>query len=112
MELLKGSNLLVRFLLELCMLAAIGYWGFKTNSSWAMKIVFGVGLPLLVAVLWGLFLAPKATHPLTGMSHLALEIFLFGAGAFALFAVGRADLGFAYAAVLVVNKVLMLAWKQ
>ncbi|HLO32795.1 MAG TPA: YrdB family protein, partial [Anaerolineales bacterium] len=68
MNILKSLNLLVRFLLELCMLAALGYWGFKTQSGWVMKIIIGIGLPILIAVIWGLFLAPRATYPLQGVS--------------------------------------------
>lgn len=112
MELLKGVNLLVRFLLELCMYAAVGYWGFKTQSSWVMKIILGIGLPLLIAVLWSIFLAPKATHPLRGISRELLEFILLGSGAVALFASGNADLAWVYTAILVVNKVLLVGWKQ
>lgn len=112
MELLKGVNLLVRFLLELCMYAVVGYWGFKTQSSWIMKIILGIGLPLLIAVLWSIFLAPKATHPLRGISRLPLELILLGSGALALFASGRANLGWIYIAVLAINEVLLFVWKQ
>lgn len=112
MDILKTLNLLVRFLLELCMLAAVGYWGFKTQSSWAMKILLGIGLPILIAVLWGMFLAPRATHPLSGISFLALELILLGSGAVALFAGGKANLGWLYAIIVVVNKVLLVVWKQ
>ena len=31
MDALKMLNLAVRFLLELCMLAAVGYWGFRDS---------------------------------------------------------------------------------
>jgi len=112
MDFLKGLNLLVRFLLELCLLAAVGYWGFKTHSGWVLKIIFGIGLPILIAVLWGLFIAPRATHPLTGIAYLAVELILLGSGAVALFASGRPNLGWIYTVVLVVNKVLILIWKQ
>lgn len=112
MDMLKGLNLLVRFLLELCMLAAVGYWGFKTHSSWLLKILFGIGLPLLIAVLWGLFVAPKATYPLSGASRLALELLLLGSGAASLFASGKPTLGWTYVIVLLVNEVLLKVWKQ
>lgn len=112
MELIKGSNLLVRFLLELAMLAAIGYWGFQSNAGWFMKAVLGIGLPLLIAVVWGAFLSPRAAYPLPGISHLALELILLGSGAVALFFSGRTNLAVVYAAMLVVNKLLMVAWKQ
>jgi uncharacterized protein DUF2568 len=111
MDILKGLNVLVRFLLELCMYAAVGYWGFKTQSSWVMKIFLGIGLPVLIAVLWSLFLAPKATHPLRGISRLSLELILLGSGAVALFSGGRANLGWVYLAILALNEILLFVWK-
>ena len=112
MDVLKALNLLVRFLLELCMLAAVGYWGFKTHSGWVLKIIFGIGLPILIAVIWGLFIAPRATYPLSGISYLAVELILLGSGVVALFASGRPDLGWVYTVILVVNKVLIVVWKH
>ena len=112
MSALKVLNLLVRFLLELCMLAAVGYWGFKTNSGWAVKILFGIGLPILIAVLWGLFIAPKAIYPLRGASYLTLELLLLFSGTAALFASGSPALGWTYTIVLIINKALIILWKQ
>jgi hypothetical protein len=112
MIIFKGLNLLVRFLLELCMLAAVGYWGFKTQSGWVMRILLGIGLPVLIAVLWGMFIAPKATHPLSGASYLALELTLLGSGAVALLASGKPALGWTYTIILIVHKLLQVLWKQ
>lgn len=112
MDVLKMLNLAIRFLLELCMLAAVGYWGFKTQTGWLMKILFGIGLPILIAFLWGAFLAPKATRPLSGASFLTLELILFSTGAVALFASGKPTLGWIYTITVVVNKILLFVWKQ
>lgn len=112
MDALKMLNLAIRFLLELCMLAAVGYWGFRTQSTWLMKILCGIGLPVLIALLWGTFLAPKATHPLRGVSFLLLELALFASGAVALFASGKPALGWTYAIVLIMNKILPIMWNQ
>ena len=109
---MKAFNLLVRFLLELCLLAAVGYWGFKTHSSWVLKIIFGIGLPALIAVLWGMFIAPRAIRPLSGIPYLALELILLGSGAVALFASGKTSLGWIYTIILIVNKILLIVWKQ
>jgi hypothetical protein len=94
------------------MLTAVGYWGFKTQSGWPMKILLGIGVPVLIAVLWGMFIAPKATYHLSGISRELLELVLFGSGAVALFSSGKANLALVYAAVLVVNKILLFAWRQ
>ena len=61
LEWIKGANLLLRFLLELCALGALGYWGFKTGSVTSTKVVLGVGAPLVAAVVWGTFLSPSTT---------------------------------------------------
>jgi hypothetical protein len=53
-SILKGANLVLRFLLELCALAALCYWGFKTGTGSISKAVLGIGAPLAAAVLWGL----------------------------------------------------------
>ena len=112
MDALKMLNLAVRFLLELCLLAAVGYWGFKTQSSWLWKLVLGLGLPLLIAILWGTFLAPRAGHRLQGLPFYALELTLFATGALALFTADRPALGWAYAIVVAVNTLLLAVWKQ
>lgn len=112
MAVLKMLNLAVRFLLELCMLAAVGYWGFKTQTTWLMRILLGIGLPVLIAALWGTFLAPRATHPLRGARFPLLELVLFTSGAVALFASGKPTLGWTYTTVLVANKILLTLWKQ
>jgi len=112
MYILKMLNLGVRFLLELCMYTAVGYWGFKTQSTWVLKILFGIGLPVLIAVLWGTFLAPKATRPLSGTSFLILELILFSLGAIALFASGKSTLCWIYIIILAVNKILLTVLKQ
>ena len=112
MDALKMMNLALRFLLELCMLAAVAFWGFKTQNNWLMKIFLGIGLPVLIATLWGMFLAPKATRPLSGVSFLSLEMILFATGALALFASGKPTLGWVYTVAVIVNKILLTVWKS
>lgn len=43
-------NLGVRFLLELCELAALGYWGFQAGGGALVRIGLGIGAPVLAAV--------------------------------------------------------------
>ncbi len=112
MSALKGINLAVRFLLELCMLASVSYWGFKTHSGWGMKILFGVGLPILIAMIWGIFMAPRSARRLSGIPFTVMDIILLGSGAVALYASGQINLAWIYAAVLIVSEILRLVWKQ
>jgi hypothetical protein len=58
MKTIEMVNLAAHFLLELCGLGALIYWGFQTGEG-LMKIVLGMVLPLLAAVAWGTFRVPN-----------------------------------------------------
>ncbi|PFK27804.1 hypothetical protein COI93_24500 [Bacillus cereus] len=52
----RNVNLVIRFLLELCALVSLGYWGFQVGKSVYTKFVFCIGSPLMFAILWGVFI--------------------------------------------------------
>ncbi len=112
MNIIKAGNLGVRFLLELCMLAALGYWGFHTARSLIGKIGLGIGIPLGVAVVWGVFLAPASSMRLEGPLYLVLEVVIFGTTAAALYTTDHPSLAGAFVLIAVLNKVLMVIWGQ
>jgi hypothetical protein len=112
MEVIKTANVALRFLLELCVLVALGYWGFRTGQGLFAKIGLGIGVPLLAAVVWGLFGAPGSPWQLHDPWHLFLEVVVFGAAAVALFAAGQRTLSIAFVGVFVLNRMLMYIWAQ
>jgi|tagenome__1003787_1003787.scaffolds.fasta_scaffold19805858_2 hypothetical protein len=75
-------TLAVRFLLELGALVALGAWGFAAGGSGLARLVLGLGLPLVVAVLWSAFIGPGAGTP--GAVKAVLQVAVFGAAAAAL----------------------------
>ncbi|MEW9670102.1 YrdB family protein [Ammoniphilus sp. 3BR4] len=110
--LIKSANIALRFLLELCALAALGYWGSQTGKGTIMKLAMGIGAPLLIAVVWGTFGAPGASVKLSKSLHLLLELVVFGLPAFALYAVRKPDLAWTYGLAVVINRALMFIWEQ
>jgi len=108
----QAANLALSFLLELCTLAALGYWGFHTGRNMPMAVVLGVGAPLLAALVWGTFVAPKATIPVSAPLHIALQIVIFGLAAAGLAAAGRSPLAWILGAAVVINGALAYAWGQ
>jgi hypothetical protein len=112
MEVIKGANLALRFLLELCALVALGYWGFKTGSGEITKLALGIGVPLVAAVVWGVFVAPRAPVALPGFMVLLLQVFVFGSAAAGLAATGHRALALGFAVVVVINAILMYVWGQ
>jgi hypothetical protein len=112
LELIKGANLLLRFLLELCALGALGYWGFKTANVTVAKIALGVGAPLVAAVVWGIFVSPQAPVQLPGLLVLLLQVLVFGSAAAALAASGHRTLALVFVVIVVINAILMYVWGQ
>ena len=106
------ANMALSFLLELCLLAALGYWGFKTQTGWLARTLFGVGLPLAAAALWGVLLAPASKRRLPLLPRLGLKIMLFGLGAAALYNAGQPGPALVFGALAAVNMLLALAWRQ
>jgi hypothetical protein len=112
MEIVKGANLGLRFVLELCVLAALAYWGYHAGNGRLTRVALAVGAPLLAAVVWGVFGAPKASRQLHDPALLLLEIVVFGAGALALAAADQRTLAIAFALAAMLNGVLMYVWGQ
>lgn len=95
-----GSFLLlgVLFLIELAALASFAYWGFRYGHGLAAKLLLGIGAPLLAAVFWGLFVAPKSTVPVSEFLRLLLQLFVFALAALALYKAGSGRLAATYIA--------------
>ena len=112
MAIFRSFNLLVRFLLELCVLASVGYWGLNTGSGWLLKILLGIGAPVLITILWGMFAAPKAAYHLHGFMLIAFETIVFASGVAALYVTMNYTLAWGFAALVIINRILMFVWSQ
>ncbi|WP_344446977.1 YrdB family protein [Kitasatospora nipponensis] len=80
----KDANAALAFLVELAVYAAAGYWGFTRGGGLPKRLLLAVGAPALLIVVWALFGAPSATHPVHGAARALLELCWFGSGAAAL----------------------------
>jgi hypothetical protein len=101
---LGALTLTVRFLLELAALAALGWWGFETGG-----VALGIGTPLAAAVVWGTFVAPKASVKVPGAVHIALQVLVFGGAAVALLAIQKTLAAEVFASVVVIDTALVYA---
>lgn len=102
-------NLALRFILEMVALFAIGYGGWHvTENAW--RYLFAIGLPLLMAYLWGAF-RPRselrqpnhATHLVPGWLRLLIEALAFGGGTWGFLSAGAVISGWGFAAIVVVH---------
>ncbi len=112
LTIVKNANLALAFLLELCVLVALGYWGLQTGQEMIAKILLAIGAPVAAVVFWALFGAPKAAWALPGLWHLIVAVVFFGGAAVALFAAGQRQLAGVFALVVVINHILVYVWGQ
>jgi hypothetical protein len=112
LEAIKGVNSALSFFLELAVLVAVCYWGFKLKANMAVKVVAGIGALVVFAVVWFLFGAPDATYEAHGAGRVVLEVLWFGGGAAALAASGRRNLSVIFVVLYVINAVLRIIWNQ
>lgn len=95
------------FLLEIAMLVSFMYWGFHLDTSLLVKILFGIGTPILVAIIWGTFIAPKASIPVSVPIRILLQIILFSSAAVALYFSEKGTLAIIFGTVVLIEMTLM-----
>ena len=101
---IDGIVLAAAFLIELAALAALGWWGFETGG-----IALAIGLPLLVAIVWGTFLSPNAAIEIPGAAIFALKALVFGSATIALLAIDRTAAAEVFGAAVVIDSALLYA---
>ena len=100
--------LTVRFLLEL---ALLGAWGFAAHHTveGAWRWPATIAVPLVVILVWSLWLAPRAKRRLGTAGQIVLELVLFGGAAAALWSVDAGAVGLAGLAIWLVDRVAIMA---
>lgn len=104
-------NLTVRFLLEVFALVAYGAWA-RAQYPGALGIVLMLAVPLLAAVIWGIFnvkgdpsRSGKAPVQVPGLVRLLLELAFFGLATWTWFTLEPAY-GWAFGLVALVHYIL------
>jgi len=103
----RGLNLAIRFVLELCMFSTFAWWGFSTGANTFVKIIAGAGLAL-AAIVWGIFLSPKAKVKLPVSVRVVMELLLFGIAAWMLNDMGEEKKGIALVVIFIINRAILL----
>jgi Protein of unknown function (DUF2568) len=97
----------LRFVLELCMLAAFAYWGSRATGTTAANVALAIAAPLGAAAVWGVFMAPRSRTRLSERRRIPLEIVLFGLAVAALADAGQARLAIAFGVAAAIDTTLV-----
>ena len=111
-EILKGLNLALSFILELIAVGAFAYWGFNASENTLLRIILGIGAPLAMIVIWGIYLAPRSPRRLKGPVLSVATLIIFGLAGAALAAAGQTTAAAIFLAAAAVNLVLAAVWQQ
>lgn len=103
---LRVLNELVRFVLEVGALAALGWWGWRAGAPGWPRWALAIGAPSLAALAWGLFAAPRSVYDLPA-ARVAVQLAVLAAAVAALVALGRPALGVAFVVVALANAALL-----
>lgn len=101
------ANLVLRFLLELAGVIAVGYWGYHAMDGPGRWLI-AIGAPALLIVLWALVIAPGADVPIPQPVREVIGSIVLLAAAGALYAAGAQTAALAYAGLVILNAVLTL----
>lgn len=112
MQLLKGLNQILYFLLELGMLGSFGYAGFQSSQHPYGKYIIAIGLPLVAATLWGIFAAPRSGYRLEFPLRSLFSLTLFGLAFFLLYRTGQTRLAITLGILALASEVIAIAFKE
>lgn len=104
---MRVANLALRFVLELCALAALGYGGWHVGGSLWVRLLLALLAPIAGAAVWGAFVAPRARYPIGDPLRLLPEWVVFGGATVALALTGHPVLGGAFAVLAAGNRALL-----
>ena len=87
-------NLMLRFLLEIAAIAAVGIWGWKQGADW-VRFLWAFLLPILLMAVWGIFAVPEdpsrsgnAPIAVPGWLRLLIELAIFTFATLVLYDIG------------------------
>jgi len=103
---LKRVNPALRGVMELGIVLAIGYWGYRAGGNTLARGLLAFGAPLLVFGFWGL-VDFRGSGVLAEPLRLCQELALSGIAAVALYAAGQHALGWALGVLSIVHHALV-----
>jgi len=109
---MRSLNLVFRFVLEMLVLVVLFLLGVSISESLLFQVVLGLGMPAIVILVWGLFVAPKASRRLPDPARLVLEVVVWSLGALGLVLVAGLLPALLFGAAVAINLGLMFYWGQ
>ncbi|WP_040166618.1 YrdB family protein [Microbacterium gorillae] len=96
---------IVRTLVIIVALVTFALWGFL-GFEFPWNLVAGIGTPVVVLLLWALFVSPRAVVHVHPFVRVLIELLIFAGATIAWWSMGQTWIGLAYAVVAVATGVI------
>ena len=103
---MRAAILGLRFVLELCLLGAFAVGGWTLAGGGIVGVLLAVFEVVVVATIWGVWIAPRSRRRLDDPVRFAFEVVLFLLGAMALWTAWSPVVGIAFAVASIVMAAL------
>ena len=108
MDVIKDFNYLILFLVELAMLYNFAAWGFTLQAPTIVRYLAGLGTPVWVITLWGMFFSPDPAFVLAQPWNAMGEYALFSLSAIVIAIAGHVRWAIAFFVVAVISETIAL----
>ena len=109
---MKQLNLVFRFVLEMLVLVALFLFGLGLSGEAFIAVPLALMLPAAVMVVWGLFVAPRASRRLKDPVRLGVELVIWFVGVLAFAFVVGLFVAILFGLAVLINLALMFYWGQ
>lgn len=109
---LRSGNLLLAFLLEVGMLAALCFAGWTATNVFWMRLALAIAMPGVAIVLWAAWAAPRAKTRLRMPALMGFKIAIFAVATAALWAAGQPFIAAIFGTLVAINLLAMWAFGQ
>jgi hypothetical protein len=104
----RWGNLAVAFGVEIAGLGIFAWWGWRTGDSLVLRLLLAIGLPLIAAVVWGLFAAPTANYGSPAVTAI-VKVAFFGLAGLALWSLDHRVVAATFVLIVAVNLIIIRA---
>lgn len=103
---LKWINVFLRALMEFGIIAALAYWGYQSGSNTNIKIILGIGAPLVGFGFWGIIDFHQAGS-LSELLRLLQELVVSGLAVIGFYTTGQYLLAWILGIISIIHHILV-----
>ena len=97
------ASVALRFVLEFSGVIALAYWGLHAASTMPLQALLAVVAPVVLIIIWALFIAPRAVYPIPRLAQAIAGGLLLEVAALALVVAGQPTVGLVFAALIAID---------